>query len=116
MQRHKVLAHALVAEAVRKGLLYRFQHCQDCAVRTNTKAHHEDYTKPLDVEWLCQRCHTYRHLPPPTERNWAMLAWSESHPEESYRQIGKHFGLSAERARQIILKTAIYRERKAVAR
>lgn len=26
-----------------------------------TRAHHGDYTKPLDIHWLCESCHRYLH-------------------------------------------------------
>jgi len=33
------------------------EHCGD----TKSLAHHEDYSKPLVVMWLCQPCHSLRH-------------------------------------------------------
>ena len=36
--------------------------CSKCG-RTNCRieAHHHDYTKPLDVTWLCVSCHQQLH-------------------------------------------------------
>jgi ribosomal protein S27AE len=49
----------LVAEAIRKGVLIR-KSCERCGA-AKTDAHHEDYSKPLDVIWLCRKCHQQRH-------------------------------------------------------
>lgn len=27
----------------------------------NLQAHHEDYSKPLDVRWACRKCHLESH-------------------------------------------------------
>jgi hypothetical protein len=35
--------------------------CQICG-NTQVHAHHEDYSKPLDVTWLCIRHHNDRHI------------------------------------------------------
>ena len=34
--------------------------CQQCGAQ-KCQAHHDDYTKPLDVRWLCRRCHVAWH-------------------------------------------------------
>lgn len=59
-------AHAIVSQALWDGTL-KEQPCEICgAPSSETAAHHEDYSKPLDVRWFCPVCH-YRHhrgLPP----------------------------------------------------
>lgn len=56
---HKAKAHVKVYEALKKGLLVK-KYCYFCE-REPTEAHHEDYTKPLDVIWMCRRCHRAYH-------------------------------------------------------
>jgi hypothetical protein len=47
-------ARAIVARAIRDGKLKK----GICACGSKmVHAHHEDYSKPLDVEWLCATCH-----------------------------------------------------------
>jgi hypothetical protein len=55
----KALAHRRVAYAVRTGKL-RSQPCEVCGAK-KTQAHHDDYSKPLDVRWLCFRHHREHH-------------------------------------------------------
>ena len=31
--------------------------CEKCNKESFCEAHHEDYDKPLEVKWLCRRCH-----------------------------------------------------------
>lgn len=35
--------------------------CERCASTEDIHAHHEDYSKPLDVVWLCRKHHNERH-------------------------------------------------------
>lgn len=53
-------AHVLVGHALRAGRLVK-QPCERCGAAENIHAHHEDYSKPLDVNWLCVPCHAQRH-------------------------------------------------------
>ena len=52
-------AQCLTHSAVRSGRLKR-KSCEKCG-NDKTHAHHEDYSKPLDVIWLCARCHHRHH-------------------------------------------------------
>jgi len=56
--REKVRARGTIHNHLRYGKLVR-QPCRDCGGRA--QAHHDDYSKPLDVIWLCQKCHAAFH-------------------------------------------------------
>jgi transposase-like protein len=55
--------------AIRLGKLVRPDKCEQCRNdpgtntlgRTLLHAHHDDYSRPLDVRWLCQQCHFEWH-------------------------------------------------------
>lgn len=51
----KTAARAAVGRAIRNGRLAKMP-CVRCGSE-RSQAHHSDYSKPLDVEWLCFRCH-----------------------------------------------------------
>lgn len=55
----KVRAHNLVAYAKAVGKLVP-QPCEECGA-AQAHAHHEDYSKPLEVRWVCQLCHNRHH-------------------------------------------------------
>lgn len=55
----KVLARQMVAIAIRMGILKK-QPCRDCGA-SDVHAHHPDYSKPLEVIWLCPPCHRAEH-------------------------------------------------------
>lgn len=54
-------AHRLVKLAVTEGLLTRPARCAACKAIAPVHAHHEDYARPFDVEWMCASCHRKRH-------------------------------------------------------
>jgi hypothetical protein len=53
-------AQTAVGNAIRDGKL-RKQPCTICGSNDHVHAHHSDYSKPLDVKWLCARCHHRMH-------------------------------------------------------
>ena len=52
-------ARIITSNAIRTKKLIR-NVCEVCG-EANTEAHHEDYTRPLEVQWLCRRHHLERH-------------------------------------------------------
>lgn len=56
---HKTKARQALARAVRSGKLAR-KPCEKCG-DANSQGHHADYSKPLDVNWLCARHHAQAH-------------------------------------------------------
>lgn len=48
----KYKARCAVSNALRDGRLVR-QPCEVCKTTVRVQAHHHDYSKPLDVRWLC---------------------------------------------------------------
>lgn len=53
-------ARGAVTYAIKEGRLNP-KPCERCDSTINIQAHHEDYSKPLDVVWLCPTCHGERH-------------------------------------------------------
>ena len=60
-------AHGAVNRAIAAGELRPPATCPGCGrpdaggKNRTMVAHHTDYTRPLDIEWLCHRCHRARH-------------------------------------------------------
>lgn len=61
IERHPVeeAARRAVRAAVESGRLVR-QPCEKCGAEI-AQAHHDDYSKPLDVRWLCRLHHDEHH-------------------------------------------------------
>jgi hypothetical protein len=55
----KYRAHTTFHSATLTGKLIR-QPCEVCG-STTVHGHHDDYSKPLDVRWLCPKHHSERH-------------------------------------------------------
>lgn len=49
-------ARIAVGNALRDGRLTR-EPCRACGTTIRVQAHHADYSRPLDVEWLCFKHH-----------------------------------------------------------
>ena len=56
----KYKAHNIVSNAIRDGKLFK-EPCEKCGSETRIHAHHDDYSKPLNVRWLCATAHHQWH-------------------------------------------------------
>ncbi len=52
-------AHNATRAALKRGLIER-RPCEQCG-NPETDAHHEQYDRPLLVQWLCRSCHMLLH-------------------------------------------------------
>ena len=60
--REKKNCHRRVQVALKSGALIRPWRCPSCGKETRkVHAHHNDYSKPLDIWWLCSSCHVRLH-------------------------------------------------------
>ena len=55
----KYKAHNAVNNAIRDGKLKK-EPCEKCGDKY-VHGHHDDYSKPLSVRWLCPACHSEQH-------------------------------------------------------
>lgn len=55
-------ARKILAKAIRKGEIKKPKNCSHCKmIHSRLNAHHDDYTKPTIVTWLCPPCHKKLH-------------------------------------------------------
>lgn len=59
--REKARAHDFVRAAINRGSMVRPNNCGECGNDGRIQGHHEDYSKPLEVIWLCEPCHKELH-------------------------------------------------------
>lgn len=65
LERHKWIARIKLRQAISSGKIQR-KPCERCGA-VKSQGHHEDYSKPLDVQWLCPKHHAALHRAKATE-------------------------------------------------
>lgn len=57
--KQKRASHSPLNNLIKSGKVIK-EECYFCG-ENKTEGHHHDYSKPLDVTWLCKRCHGKLH-------------------------------------------------------
>lgn len=73
----EVQARKTLRTAVRRGEVVKPEFCESCRKPTLARrlhGHHQDYSKPLAVVWLCSICHAAHH------RKVGSVPWQSHHP------------------------------------
>jgi hypothetical protein len=72
LPREREIAHGLLNGAIRAKTIPEGTVCAVCSSdQRGTHAHHTDYSRPLDVVWLCTVCHSQVHQRERSRRNAA---------------------------------------------
>lgn len=62
--KEKRKANQIVNKAVKEGRLKKPLSCKKCKKVNKIVGHHDDYSRPLDVTWVCESCHMKIHYKP----------------------------------------------------
>ena len=57
----KEKAKHAVNYAIKMSKITKPDYCENCFAKGRVEGHHEEYSKLLDVKWLCRRCHFEVH-------------------------------------------------------
>jgi hypothetical protein len=82
-------AGCAVHYAKKMGILVDPGHCQRCGSTKRREAHHADYSKPLEVEWLCRMCHRMIHKRPKRPLRWLQALLAEEERVRLLRLLSK---------------------------
>ena len=59
--REKIRAHGYLGWAISIGKVVKPDRGETCDKRASLDGHHEYYSRPLEVKWLCRQCHVDVH-------------------------------------------------------
>ena len=103
----KVKANKLVAAAINRGDLQRPDACESCGRQTDRiEAHHDDYMKPLEIRWLCRRCHRQADT---ARREQEALSLTEPHGAALIHTVEDHRHDDSHGTRPYLTRTDVAR-------
>jgi hypothetical protein len=73
-------ANGLINQRVRRKALIVPLTCEQCGKSCRPDAHHDDYSQPDKVRWLCLSCHAIAHLSPFPPRKYVTPRYEKLPP------------------------------------
>lgn len=107
----KDYAQGAFNHAVQTRKIKRVRICSKCGREGLIEGHHPNYNKPLEVLWLCRKCHAntprvkimnYRQSQKRI-RNAALVRYYKENPHLSFEEIGDFFNITKQRVYQILI-------------
>jgi hypothetical protein len=59
--KEKISIQGKLRRAIKKGIVIKSKFCKECGKETKLFGHHDNYSEPLKVIWLCSSCHGILH-------------------------------------------------------
>ena len=63
MRTERIRVREVFNRAVVSGKIVKPTNCSQCGKLRKVTAHHDDYSRPFEVRWLCYECHRIEVLP-----------------------------------------------------
>ena len=58
-----IAARTILSNAVKLGRIKKPNKCMKCGKQVKLQGHHPNYDRPLEVLWVCTKCHGFIHHP-----------------------------------------------------
>jgi hypothetical protein len=86
-QKSKRKAQRILLKAIKSGTIIKADECimPDCDCTENIEGHHHDYSRPLEVLWLCCSCHMTYHRGK-TKKAERVRAFVDNYITEHFKQ------------------------------
>ena len=105
LNNHADRSRRLLYREIMAGRIVRPDNCEKCKSKTFTEAHHNNYDEPLNVEWLCKRCHVSKHTRTASSMKKPKTSISISnHAIALLKELQKHLGINRSSVIEIIVR------------
>lgn len=70
-------AQSLLRYHILSGNIKKPENCEECGLAKKIEGAHKDYSRPLDVRWLCRSCHVKWDKKEPKNATYIVARWEK---------------------------------------